>query len=182
MDTLGVVESRGIAAGAELADGMVKAGQVELIRAGTICSGRFLIFVSGDRAAVEAAVSSASESGRPLAGSFVISHISPLVMAALKRAPAQILGTAVAVVECRNVSSGVVAADRAVKRSDVQIARFVAGQGINGKSYFVLTGDVAAVREASDAARESLGGHLLDLVVIPAPDPAVARALINGLR
>ena len=51
MDTLGVVESRSIAAGVELADGMVKVAQVDLVRASTICSGRFLIFAAGDRAA-----------------------------------------------------------------------------------------------------------------------------------
>ena len=177
MDTLGVVESRSIAAGVELADGMVKVAQVDLVRASTICSGRFLIFVAGDRAAVETAVGFASDSGRALVGSFVISPVSPQVLAALKKAPAQPQGDALAVVECRTVSAGVVAADK-----DVQVARFVAGQGINDKSYFVLTGDVAAVREASLAARQSLNEQLLDLVIIPRPDPAVVRAVTNGVR
>ena len=104
------------------------------------------------------------------------------MLAALKKAPAQPQGDALAVVECRTVSAGVVAADKAVKRADVQVARFVAGQGINGKSYFVLTGDVAAVREASLAARQSLNEQLLDLVIIPRPDPAVVRAVTNGVR
>ena len=179
MDTLGVVESRSIAAGVELADGMVKVAQVDLVRASTICSGRFLIFAAGDRAAVETAVGFASDSGKALVGSFVV---SPQVLAALKKAPAQPQGDALAVVECRTVSAGVVAADKAVKRADVQVARFVAGQGINGKSYFVLTGDVAAVREASLAARQSLNEQLLDLVIIPRPDPAVVRAVTNGVR
>lgn len=182
MDTLGVVESRSIAAGVELADGMVKVAQVDLVRASTICSGRFLIFVAGDRAAVETAVGFASGSGRALVGSFVISPVSPQVLAALKKASAQPQGDALAVVECRTVSAGVVAADKAVKRADVQVARFVAGQGINGKSYFVLTGDVAAVREASLSARQSLNEQLLDLVIIPRPDPAVVRAVTNGVR
>ena len=43
MDTLGVVELSSIAAGAELADGMVKVADVELVRAATLCSGRFII-------------------------------------------------------------------------------------------------------------------------------------------
>lgn len=182
MDTLGVVESRSIAAGVELADGMLKVAQVELTRAGTICSGRYLIFVSGDRAAVETAVSFAADSGRALTGSFVISPISPQVLTALKKTSEPPENGAIAVVECRTVSSGVVAADQAVKRADVQVGRFVAGQGINGKSYFVLVGDVAAVREAALAARQSLGGQLLDLVIIPRPEPAVVRAVIKAVR
>ena len=45
MDSLGIVESRSIAAGAELTDMMVKGADVELVKAATICSGRFLIQV-----------------------------------------------------------------------------------------------------------------------------------------
>ena len=59
MDTLGLVEVRSIAAGAELADRMVKAAEVELLRAATICSGRYLILVAGDRQAVDTAVGAA---------------------------------------------------------------------------------------------------------------------------
>jgi microcompartment protein CcmL/EutN len=80
MDTLGIVESRSIAAGVELADGMVKAADVELVRATTICSGRYMIHVAGDREAVETSVRLARESGRALAGSFVLSNVSPQVL------------------------------------------------------------------------------------------------------
>ena len=177
MDTLGVVESRSIAAGAVLADGMLKAAEVTLIRASAICSGRYLICVSGDREAVSASVGHARQSGRALSGSFVIANISPQVTAALGRGEAAREGDALAVVECRNASSGFSAADSAVKRSAVRLLRLVAGQGIHGKSYFVLGGDVAAVREAAAAAEQALGRDCVECVVIPRPDPALARAL-----
>lgn len=86
------------------------------------------------------------------------------------------------VVECRSVSSGIVAADTVVKRSDVQLARFVSGQGINGKSYFVMSGDVASIEEAAEAARSVLGKNLVEAVVIPRPDASVVRALIKEVR
>ncbi|SKA72172.1 BMC domain-containing protein [Desulfobaculum bizertense] len=182
MDTLGVVESRGIAAGAELADMMVKVADVELVRAGTICSGRYLIYVSGDREAVEASVTAARESGRPLKDSFVISNISPQVTAVLKKSQRARLGDALGVIECRSVSSGVNAADCAVKQASIELLRLVTGQGINGKSYFVIGGDVAAVREAAESAKTALGKNLLDAVVIPRPDISVVRALTSGVR
>ena len=75
MDTLGLVEVRSIAAGAELADRMVKAAEVELLRAATICSGRYLILVAGDRQAVDTAVDAARQTGRALCGAFVISQL-----------------------------------------------------------------------------------------------------------
>ena len=88
---------------------------------------------------------------------------------------------ALGVVECRNVVSGINAADYAVKRSAVTLARMVSGSGIMGKSYFVLGGDVASVREAVEAAHVALGDMVLETIVIPRPDAAVVKALI-GVR
>lgn len=186
MDTLGVVESKSIAAGVELADGMVKVADVELVKASTICSGRYIIYVAGDREAVGTSVEfarrSAEDSGRSLMGSFVISNISEQVLRALKSPERAEDGDAVAVIECRSVSSGVMAADCAVKRSAVRLLRMVTGQGINGKSYFVLGGDVAAVKEAAGAASEALGDRLIEAIVLPRPDAAVIRSLTSGAR
>lgn len=182
MDTLGIVESRTIAAGVELADGMMKVADVELVRAGTICSGRYMIYVSGDRAAVSASVKFAEESGRPLKGSFVISNVSPQVMAAIRKESVLVGPGAIGIVECRGVSAGINAADHAVKRSAITLAKLVAGQGINGKSYFVMSGDVASVREAADAAQTALGKDLVEAVVIPRPDASVVKTLVRGVR
>lgn len=182
MDTLGVVESKSIAAGVDLADSMVKAASVELVRATTICSGRYLIFVAGDRQAVATSVQQAEDSGRSLMGSFVISHISSQVLEALKKGSPVDSGQAIAVVECRSVAAGIAAADAAVKRSAVNLARLVTGQGIHGKSYFVMSGDVASVTEATQAAKDMLGDKLIEAVVIPRPDPSVVKALTSGVR
>ncbi|WP_027723008.1 BMC domain-containing protein [Maridesulfovibrio zosterae] len=182
MDTLGIVESKSIAAGVELADAMMKAASVKLVRASTICSGRYLIYISGDREAVATGVRVAEESGRKLMGSYVISQISPDVMAVLRKDVPIEQVQSMGIIECRNVSSGIVAADAVVKRTDVQLARLVSGQGINGKSYFVMSGDVASVEEAAEAARSVLGKNLVEAVVIPRPDASVVRALIKEVR
>lgn len=187
MDTLGVVDSRSIAAGAELADIMVKAAPVTLVRGAVVCAGRFLIIVEGDReavyTAVEAARRAAEATGYLLAGSYVISHISPLVVAALRRQPVKhSAGPALAVIECRHAADSVQAADNAVKRADVALPRMVLGQGVGGKSYFVLTGAVEDVREATAAAVETVGKNLVQQVVIPQPDAAVMQALTGAAR
>lgn len=177
MDTLGIVESKRIAPGVDLADKMMKAANVELVRASTICSGRYLIFIAGERDAVSTSVRVAEESGRALAGSFVISNISPQVLEVLKRRSLVEGDEAIGIIECRNVSSGVAAADCSVKRSAVRLVRLVTGQGINGKSYFVISGDVAAVEEAAQAAESALGTNLVEAVVIPSPNASVVNAL-----
>lgn len=182
MDSLGVIEVSSIAFGAELADFMVKAAEVDLLRAAPICSGRFLIYIAGDREAVETSVTIARDSEKKVIGSFVISHISPQVTAALKKSEAALIGEALGVVESRFVSQALYAADKAVKRSHVRLLKFVSGQGIAGKAFFILSGDVAAVREAVSAAREVLGTKLIEAVVIPSPDSSLARALTGAVR
>ena len=182
MDSLGVVEVVSIASGAELADGMVKVADVDLLRAAPLCSGRFLIYVSGDREAVQTSVLFARSSQKKLVDSFVISNISPLLIAALKTTEQARRGEALGIVECRNVSAGVNAADKAVKKSEVRLLKFVSGQGIMGKSFYVLGGDVAAVREAVETSREVLADRLVEAVVIPNPAEAMASALTGGVR
>ena len=181
MDTLGLVEISSIAAGSELADGMMKVANVELVKAATICGGRFLIQVAGDRQAVETSVDFARNSGRKLVGDFVISGVSLQVIEALKKPQLAIPGDALGVVEAKNVSSGIESADHAVKQAAVTLVRLVAGTGIMGKSYFVLSGDVASVEEAVEAARTALGEKLVEAVVIPRPDAEVFKAL-TGTR
>jgi microcompartment protein CcmL/EutN len=88
---------------------------------------------------------------------------------------------ALGLVECRAVAPGIMAADSAVKRSAIRLVRLVTGQGINGKCYFVFTGDVAAVREASEAACTALENRQIEAVVIPRPSPSVVKALTSGV-
>lgn len=182
VDTLGIVESKSIAAGVDLADGMMKTAEVELVRASTICSGRYLIIIAGDRDAVQTSVDYARESGRVLFGSYVISNVSEQVLTALKRGTPAEEGCAISIVECRRVSAGVAAADVAVKHSAVSLVRVVTGQGINGKSYFIMSGDVASVEEATEAAKTALGQQLVEAVVIPRPNASVLRTLTSGVR
>lgn len=181
-DTLGIVECRTIASGVSLTDAMLKAAPVELLRAATVCSGWYLIFIAGDRDAVETSVELAAASKRGILGSFVLSNISLQVMEALKRPSQAESGDAVAIIEARTSSIGVAAADRAVKQAPVRLIRLVPGEGITGKSYFVLCGDVAAVEAGAEAARTFLGKHLIDCEVIARPEAALLATLGRGGR
>ena len=56
MDAIGLLELSSIAVAFEVEDAMLKAADVELLLARTICSGKYLVIVGGDVAAVEASV------------------------------------------------------------------------------------------------------------------------------
>ncbi len=67
----------------------------------------------------------------------------------------------------------------AVKAADVELVDLRLGLGIGGKSFVVLTGEVAAVREAihAGAGIASDRGMLMGNVVIPSPRPEVFQSL-----
>ncbi|OQY11287.1 MAG: propanediol utilization protein [Desulfobacteraceae bacterium 4572_19] len=181
MDTLGLVESRSIAAGALLADHMVKKADVKLLKASTICPGRFMIHIEGERDAVETSVLFARNFDFSLAGSFILSNVSSQVILALKQKHEIKYGDAVGIVESKTAVSGIVAADKAVKQATVKLARLVTANGICGKSYFIISGNTSSVEEATEVSKEILGNNLIEAVVLSSPDPYVVSALTGGL-
>ncbi|MBI9091167.1 MAG: BMC domain-containing protein [Desulfobacterium sp.] len=182
MSTLGLVETKSIAAGVLVADLMMKRASVELVKATTICSGRYLIQISGEREEVKTSVEAAREAGVILVATFVLSNISPEVLTALKRSPLVGRNNALSVVECKTASAGIAAADAAVKESGATLAKLVTGQGIMGKSYFVLAGELTSVQAGTRAAEHNLEKNLINTVVIPSPDFSVMNALIKVER
>lgn len=178
MNSLGLVEAKSIAFGIGLADEMVKRADVELIRAHTICSGRFMILVSGDRAAVGEAMAAATATGDKISSHHLLSKVSGQVVDALSKRPMIVKQAALGIVECRNVIMGISSADAAVKAAAVNVVKLVCGHGINGKSYFILNGDVADVEAGTGAAEEMLGKNLIYKKIIPSPDGAVLKAVL----
>ena len=65
MDTLGIVDSRCIAAGAEITDAMLKAADVDLVSYENVGSTLVTVMVSGDVAAVRAFALRHDERGFP---------------------------------------------------------------------------------------------------------------------
>ena len=180
LDTLGLVETRTVASGARILDRMLKTADIDLLRAAPICSGRFLIRVAGLRDAVQAAVDAVlSDTG--VIDQFILSRISPQVIRALKTRTVPGPGQALGLVESRRSAPGIAAADAAVKRADVTLARLAVARGINGKSFMVVTGNLAAVEAAVEAASGCLGSSLVERTLIPNPDRQAAEALTGSI-
>ncbi|MCG8616681.1 MAG: BMC domain-containing protein [Desulfobacterales bacterium] len=176
-ETLGLVETRTVVQGVRLMDRMLKAAPVELLRGASICSGRYMIQVAGLQADVEEALSEAKGTDPAPVDVRILPRVSPEVITALKKRLPLPEGAALGMVESRKAVSGIAAADAAVKKAAVILARLAVANGINGKSYLVVGGSVSAVEEAVEAAAITLGKELLDRLVLPNPDPGTVRAL-----
>ena len=181
MTAIGVVETVSIPLGVLAGDQMVKTAQVELVTAQTVCAGKYIIVVSGEVAAVRSAVAAGIESAASaLVDSLVIANVDERVVAAMAGAcPAEQV-QAVGVMETFSLASSISAADTAVKAADVELIEVRLGRGMGGKSFVIVTGEVAAVEAAVQAAEgsEQTHGLISSSVVIPSPHMDIIRALL----
>lgn len=169
---IGLVEFQSIAKGIQGADAMVKAGRVELLLARPICPGKYISVVVGDVAAVKAAVDAGIAYGEDtVVDSFVIPNIHPSVLKGLYGNVEYVNIDALGIIETFSVSSLIEAADAAVKTAEVIPVEVRLAVGVGGKSYVILTGDVAAVQSAVRAGADLAAqkGLLVREVVIPGP-------------
>ena len=61
INSIGLIELSSVATGYGVEDTMLKAGNIQLLMARSICSGKFLIVVAGDVTSVQAAVAAGSK-------------------------------------------------------------------------------------------------------------------------
>jgi len=179
--SIGLIELSSVAAGYQVADTMLKAGNVRLLLSRSICSGKYMVLVGGETAAVEAAVAAGAETASGcLIDEFVISNVHPDVFVALGRTqPAEPNG-ALGIVESFNVATLIQGADAAAKAAAVTLLEIRLAMALGGKAFCTMTGDVASVEAGVAAARRVIGeaGVLVNAVVISRPHPDVYRELV----
>ncbi|MDR3050337.1 MAG: BMC domain-containing protein [Oscillospiraceae bacterium] len=181
MFALGMVEVLSVPAGVLAGDAMLKAAEVALVMAQTVCAGKYIVLVSGEVAAVKSAVEAGvAHAERKLVDSMVIPNVDRRVVAALSGAGEIETVQAVGVLETFSLAAAVRAADTAVKAAAVELVEVRLARGMGGKSFVLMTGEVAAVEAAVQAAQgdEAAEGMLAQSVVIPAPHPDMIRALL----
>lgn len=181
METIGFLELNSIAKGIEAADFILKAANVELLFAKASCPGKYFILFSGEVAAVTAALDAGvAAGGHYVVDSVVIARIHSQVIKAINLSIEPVEVGAVGVMEFFSVTASIYAADAAVKAADVTLMDIRLGTGIGGKSFVVLSGDVAAVSEAvkSGTNLSTSNGLLISSVVIPNPCKEIFESLM----
>lgn len=181
MEAIGFLELNSIAKGIEAADRILKTADTRLLYAKASCPGKYTVLFSGE----VAAVTSSMEAGRQIGGHFVVDsvvipRVHPQVVKAINMSvePADV--NALGVMEYFTITAAVYGADAAVKAAEVDLMDVRLGTGIGGKSFVVLTGEVAAVEAAVEAglARAAEQGLVISGIVIPNPRKAIFDSLI----
>ncbi len=177
-NAIGMIELSSIARGIETGDFMLKAAQVELNRASTVCPGKYMIIISGNTGEVKASMAEGMKrSGEYLVDTLFIPNVHPQLIPALTAVNQVPRSGAVGVIEFYSVASAINAADVAAKAAQVTLIEVRIGYAIGGKGFVSLTGEVGAVRAAIAAAQKSSELYLQS-TVIPKPSPALYNTLL----
>lgn len=178
---IGVLELCSIARGLEVADAILKESSIELLFAESVQPGKFVMLFTGS----VHDLTSAMARGRVVAGSDLVDELQihqvhEQVEQALRRR-GKLNGQidALGVVETTTVAACVLAADAALKAATVDMLELRIANGLGGKSYFTLTGEVSDVRSAvgAGAALAQVRGLLAREVVIARPHADLVRHL-----
>ena len=173
-----MVELTSIARGIETSDDMIKAAQVTLLRATTVCLGKYMVIVGGETGAVRAALQAGlSKGGEFVVDSLLIPNVHEQLFPAIAGTKEVVNPQAIGVVEFYSIAAAVKAADAAAKAAQVTLIEVRTGFAVGGKGYFTLTGDVGAVR-AAVAAAEKQSELYIGSTVIPRPSKQVIESLL----
>jgi microcompartment protein CcmL/EutN len=169
-DAIAAVETSSIAQGTVVGDAMVKTAEVELLEARALSPGKFWVLIGGGVAEVRAAYHRGVDlAGETLLDSLFIPQLHEMVTPALLQDVPGPDHDAHGVLETLTAAAAIVAADRAAKAANILVRTIRLANGLGGKGYVFVSGEVAAVQAAIDAGRtEALGkGLLVRSVVIP---------------
>ncbi len=178
---IGMVEYKTVSAGVTATDLMVKTADVDIIEAQTVCPGKYISIITGELSAVRAAVDNAKSTFElQLIDSFVLGNPDPSIFPAIVGTTDISEVNALGVLETFDAAQIIVAADNAVKTSDVKLIEIRLARGMCGKSYCMLTGEVAAVDAAIERAKDIImpSGMLLDSSVIARPDKKLIEKIL----
>jgi microcompartment protein CcmL/EutN len=179
---LALIELGSIARGYPVADAMVKKAPVELLDCRPVSPGKFLVLVAGEVAEVDEAF----RCGLAVAADRLVDQMFlPQAHEEVGRAVRAAAGggrdgvapgasiDSFAVVETLSVAATILAADAAVKAAGVRIVEMQLARGIGGKGFFSLSGDLADIEAAVEAALEAVAHTMIqgsEIIAAPHED------------
>jgi microcompartment protein CcmL/EutN len=146
---LALLEFSSIAAGIQAADAMVKRAPIDVIKAGTVQPGKYLVLIGGQVADVEESLAAGREVGASAAVDFVfLPQVHPEVVEAIGGGRVPEVTDALGVVETTTVAAAIHAADAGIKGAEVRLVEVRLADGLGGKGIVLFSGLVADVEAA----------------------------------
>ena len=182
---LALLEFNSIAAGIQAADAMVKRAPIDVIKAGTVQPGKYLVLVGGQVADVEESLAAGREVGGAAAVDFVyLPQVHPEVVEAIGGGRVPRVTDALGVVETTTVAAAIHAADAGIKGAEVRLVELRLADGLGGKGIVLFSGLVADVEAAVEIGVGVLERPelLVRQVVIPQLHPEMWKNVADATR
>ena len=178
---IALLELCSVARGIEVADAVLWQSEIEMLFATPVQPGKYVMLFTGGVQDLESAIARGAEvAGGDLVDRLLIQQVHEQIEFGLRR-QGQLNGTldALGIVETTSVASAILSADAALKTATVDLLELRIANGLGGKSYYTLTGEVSDVRSAitSGARVAEERGLLAREVVIPRPHSDLVRHL-----
>jgi microcompartment protein CcmL/EutN len=156
---LALVEFSSIAAGMEAADAMAKRAPIDVMMAGTVHNGKYLVLIGGEVANVEESLASGRETGGPSILDYVfLPQVHPEVVETIGGARTPDAADALGVIETKTVAAAILAADAGIKGAKVRLVEVRLADGLGGKGIVLFSGLVSNVEAAVESSRSSTPG------------------------
>lgn len=179
--SIGVVEFRSIAVGIDAVDKIVKAANVEIIDAKTICPGKYYIIFSGLVSAVKDSLSAVEfYTNDFIIDSVVIANVYPQLFSALTSTNDVKTPASIGVIETLTAPSIIWSADSAIKATNIDLVEVRIARALGGKNICIINGLLSDVTESVNKAIEypKQKDFLVDWQIIAAPNKDLYRAVL----
>jgi len=182
---IALIELNSIASGIAAGDAMVKKAPLDLVKAGTVHCGKYLVMVGGQVAPVEESYLEGMKVGREY---LIDDVIRPDIHQAALKA---ILGDKIpnryeslGVIETSTVAANIKAADAAIKGAIVDILEIRLADGLGGHGLTFFGGKVEDVEAAIEIgiSRIKEKEKLINKIVIPRIDPSMGDQIDTASR
>ncbi len=167
---IALIECNSIAAGIEVGDAMMKKAPVELLEARSVCPGKYIVLVGGEVAPVQESVQAGVKVGSDaVVDQLFLPNVHLSIFPAIASATPPGKGEALGIIETITVASCIVASDAAAKAADISLLELRLANGLGGKSFVLIEGDISNVEAAVEAgvALVKPQGLLVRSVIIP---------------
>ncbi len=180
-EAVGFIEFNSVAAGIFTTDAMAKKSEVEVVDSRSVCPGKYIILITGLTGPVEESLAAGIEAGADaVTDHLLLPNVHPLVIPAVLAAGPVGELDALGVIETFSIPSCILAADAAAKEAEIRLLEIRLANGLGGKSFVTLTGeipDIEAAMAAGEAKVKAIGA-LVRTVTIPRPHPDLSRFIL----
>jgi microcompartment protein CcmL/EutN len=165
---IALFEYDSIAAGIESGDDMVKRAPLQVIHAGTVHPGKYLVLVSGSVGDVEEALAAAElRNTEHLLAEMFLPDPHPALIGGLAGDEASRTGESLGIIETDTVADVIRAADAGLKGADVVMLKLHLADDLGGRGYVLFSGPLTEVDAAVEQGSARVEGILIERRVIP---------------